>query len=250
MIHATAENGRASFQSPDEYNLRSRNVPSNILDSMQRNTHARPLRRERRPEERPQELLDAALAVFAERGYGNARIDDVAEAAGVTKGAVYHYFANKEELLRLAIQAHQEQSFGELSAALREVKGPVSVRIRMLLRRSFSTTDPNRRRLLALLLQGVRHDVPEVHKQWLVGGPVKGWQLLTRLIENGQESGEFRTDVDAEVAARVVLSGLMTQMVWQQLETAIPSVLIDEDRLIDSATELLLHGLRPMSVKK
>jgi AcrR family transcriptional regulator len=215
---------------------------------MQRkSTSARVLKFERRPDERPQELLDAALTVFAERGYRNARIDDVAEAAGVTKGAVYHHFANKEELLRRAIEAHQEQTFGELEAALRKLKGPASVRIRLLLRRSFSTSEPNRRRVLALLLQGVKHDVPDVHRQWLVGGPVKGWKLLTALIERGQDTGEFRADVDAEVAARVVLSGLMTQMVWQGLGATIPEVAIDEDRLIDSSIDLLLHGLLPVA---
>ncbi len=182
---------------------------------------------------------------FAERGYRNARIDDVAEAAGVTKGAVYHHFANKEELLRRAIEAHHEESFAAVERALAEVKGPASVRIRLLLRRSFSTASPARQRVLALLLQGVRHDVPEVHRQWLVGGPMKGWQLLTALISAGQETGEFRADVDGEVAARVVMSGLMTQLVWQPLATTIPSLGIDEDRLIDSTVDLLLHGLKP-----
>jgi AcrR family transcriptional regulator len=207
------------------------------------------LKFERRPDERPQELLDAALTVFAERGYRNARIDDVAEAAGVTKGAVYHHFANKEELLRRAIEAHQEKMFSELDAAMQKLTGPASVRIRLLVRRSFSASEPNRRQVLALLLQGVRHDVPDVHRQWLIGGPVKGWQMLTALIEAGQASGEFRADVDAEIAARVVLTGLMTQMVWQQLAPSIPAVAVDEDRLIDSSIDLLLHGLLPVGTR-
>jgi AcrR family transcriptional regulator len=53
---------------------------------------AKVLRWERRPDARPQELLDAALSVFAERGYRNTRLEEVAEAAGVTKGTIYHYF--------------------------------------------------------------------------------------------------------------------------------------------------------------
>ena len=51
---------------------------------------AKVLRWERRPEARPQELLDAALSVFAERGYRNTRLDEVADAAGVPKGTHYH----------------------------------------------------------------------------------------------------------------------------------------------------------------
>jgi AcrR family transcriptional regulator len=209
---------------------------------------ARVLRWERRPEERPQELLEAALAVFAERGYRNARIDDVAEAAGVTKGAVYHHFANKEELLCRAIEQYLAAAFGDLDTQLRDVGGPASVRIRLLLRRGFGAADPNRRRVLALLLQGVRHDVPEAHRQWLAGGPIKGWELLAALIEEGKASGEFRPDVDAQVAARIVVSGLMTQLVWQPIAAEVPGLGMDEDRLIDSSIDLLLHGLRPAVV--
>src|SRR5438128_11841330 len=54
----------------------------------------------RLPEERPKQILDAALAVFAERGLAAARLDDIAKRAGVSKGTIYLYFANKEELFR------------------------------------------------------------------------------------------------------------------------------------------------------
>jgi AcrR family transcriptional regulator len=209
---------------------------------------ARALRWERRPDERPQELLDAALAVFAERGYRNARIDDVAEAAGVTKGAVYHHFANKEQLLSRAIEHYLATAFGDLDALLRGESGPASVRIRMLLRRGFGSAHPKRRRVLALLLQDLRHDVPRAYRQWLAGGPMKGWQLLANLIEEGKTNGEFRPDVDAESAARVTIAGLMAQLVWQQLAGEVPGLAIDEDRLIDSTIDLLLHGLRPVLI--
>src|SRR3954469_20195994 len=54
----------------------------------------------RLPEERPKQILDAALAVFAERGLSAARLEDIAKRAGVSKGTIYLYFANKEELFR------------------------------------------------------------------------------------------------------------------------------------------------------
>lgn len=208
----------------------------------------KPLRWERRPDSRPQELLDAALAVFAERGYRNTRIDDVAEAAGVTKGAVYHYFATKEELLLRAIEHHHDRAFGEIGEMLRNAGGPVSARIRLMVRKAFGATSPTGRMTLALILQGVRHDLPEAHQQWLRGGPIKGWRMLASLIEEGKAAGEFRTDVDSEVAARVVITGLITQLIWQPLAPDVPELLIDEDRLIDSTVELLLHGLWPAVV--
>jgi len=74
--------------------------------------------RQRRPDERPRELLDAALRVFAVRGYRATRLDDVAAAAGATKGAIYHYFADKEELLVRALEQHQARALGRLDDAL------------------------------------------------------------------------------------------------------------------------------------
>ena len=209
-------------------------------------TAAKSLRWERRPDRRPQELLDAALAVFAERGYRNTRIDDVAEAAGVTKGAVYHYFATKEELLLRAIEHYHDRAFGQIDEVLRDARGPASARIRLMMRKAFGGADPTGQKMtLALILQSVRHALPAAHQQWLRGGPIKGWRLLASLIEEGKRVGEFRADADAEVAARMAISGLITQIIWQPLAVDVPELLIDDDRLIDSAVELLLHSLWP-----
>ncbi|HTK51065.1 MAG TPA: helix-turn-helix domain-containing protein, partial [Gemmatimonadaceae bacterium] len=93
------------------------------------------LRWERRPDERPQEILDAALTVFAERGYRNTRLEDVGEAAGVTKGAIYHYFANKEDLLLRAIEQRSEEAFGRIEEIVRDKTAPVSTRLRLVVRR-------------------------------------------------------------------------------------------------------------------
>src|SRR3954469_24182181 len=58
----------------------------------------------RLPEERPRQILEAALAVFAERGLAAARLEDIAKRAGVSKGTIYLYFPNKEELFREVIR--------------------------------------------------------------------------------------------------------------------------------------------------
>lgn len=209
---------------------------------------AKVLRWERRPDARPQELLDAALSVFAEHGYRNTRLEEVAEAAGVTKGTIYHYFSTKEELLRRAIEHNHQRGFGQLEALLAEQQGPASARIRLLLRRGLSGGDPVRRKQLLRLMQGVAHEVPEVYSQWVATGPLKLSQLLARVVEGGKSTGEFRSDVDSDVGARLLISGLMLQMTWQQQCGHLPHVAIDEDRLYDSAVELFLHGLRPAVV--
>src|SRR5437868_14431653 len=98
----------------------------------------RRVRLERRPEARPTELLEAALHVFAQHGYRNARLDDVADAAGVTKGAIYHYFDTKEALLVRVIEHYQALAFGRAEDALRDEHATAATRIRLLVRTLFA----------------------------------------------------------------------------------------------------------------
>ena len=69
--------------------------------------------RRRRPEARPDEILDAALSVFVEQGFTAARVEDIARRAGLSKGAVYLYFPSKEAMLNALV----EQSAGTLAKA-------------------------------------------------------------------------------------------------------------------------------------
>jgi AcrR family transcriptional regulator len=68
---------------------------------------------ERRKDARPQELLAAALDLFVERGYAATRLDDVAARAGVSKGTLYLYFENKEELFKEVVRANLVSALAE-----------------------------------------------------------------------------------------------------------------------------------------
>jgi AcrR family transcriptional regulator len=206
------------------------------------------IRWERRPDERPQEILDAALRVFAAKGYHQTRLEEIAEAAGVTKGTIYHYFDGKEDLLLQIVDQKHTHAFDQLEELLRTQEGgPASARIRLVVRKGLNIANSDFRDATCLLLQGVVQESPEVYKRWLATGPVKGWRIVARLIKEGQATGEFRQDADAEVAARMLTSGLMLQLIWQQSPELLPDACIDSDRLLDSAVELFLHGLRPVA---
>src|SRR5690242_13997672 len=212
-----------------------------------RATTARVLRWERRPEDRPDELLEAALHIFAERGYANTKLEDIAAKVGVSKGTIYHYFATKEDLLLRALEHYHDRAFQPLEEVLSERRGPISATIRRFLRRAFGQVDPERLSVLTLLVQGVAREVPQVYYRWLETGPVRGWRILAELIERGKASGEFRIDADSEVAARITISGLILQLAWQRFADGAPLVGIDVDQLIDSTADLLLQGLRPLT---
>jgi AcrR family transcriptional regulator len=201
------------------------------------------LKWERRPEERPRELLEAALAVFAQRGFRNTRLDDVAEAAGVTKGAIYHYFDTKEELLLSVIEHYQSLAFGRAEEVLANRDLPAAKRIEQVVKKIFQPSEERKRLLLALLIRGIAHEVPRVHDRWLRDGPARLWSLVAGLVEEGKRSGEFRADADAEVAARLLISGLVLQRLWNEDAPKIPEIAIDQERLIHSSIELFLASL-------
>jgi len=110
--------------------------------------------------------------------------------------------------------------------------------------RIFSGGTPRGRRLLALLVRGIAHEVPEVHARWIEEGPARLWTIVAELVNEGKRSGEFRADADGEVASRLLVSGLMLQLMWRQHGDIIPAVDIDETRLVDSGVELFLAALR------
>jgi AcrR family transcriptional regulator len=203
------------------------------------------LRWERRPDDRMRELIDAALRVFAERGYRSTRLDEVAEAAGVTKGTIYHYFDTKEELLLSVVGHFHALAFGRAEDVLRDHRAPAAVRIGLLVRKMFGGAGRSRRDLLALMIRDVAHEVPHVHEQWLRDGPMRLWTLISGLIAEGKAAGEFRPEADGEVAARLLVSGLMLQLMWRQHSESLRTLAVDDDRLIDSSVELFLASLRP-----
>ena len=189
-------------------------------------------------------LLEAAFRVFAARGYHATRLEEVAEAAGVTKGAIYHHFEGKEDLLRRAVQHRHRAMFAAIGQALAGERAPAAAQIRFVLRKVWQHwMEPGWGDAFRLLVGEVSVEFPALFRMWAEEGPVHGWALISELIEAGVARGEFRPDVDAEVAARLVVSGLMLQAALQVhlgLDELAPC---DADRIFDSAVELFLHGL-------
>src|SRR5574341_294991 len=88
----------------------------------------------RRKEARPYELTVAALALFVEKGYAATRLEDIAARAGVSKGTVYLYFANKEELFQAVVREGIVPAIAQAERTLAEHPGPASDILRYFLR--------------------------------------------------------------------------------------------------------------------
>jgi len=205
-------------------------------------TATRPSRWERRPDERPQELLDAAFQVFARHGYRATRLEQVAEAAGVTKGTIYYYFKGKDDLFRQAIELHRQRTGAHLDELMARVDGPLPVKLRTGLREAWRGISGPSGALLRLMIGEVSIEAPELFRAWLSDVLTQGCGELAGAIREGQASGDFRRDADADVAARMFISGVLMEAMMQHhgFGDADPLPL---ERRIASGVELMLHSL-------
>ena len=198
----------------------------------------------RRPDERPRELLDAALSVFSATGYRATRLEQVADAAGVTKGAIYHYFTDKEDLLTQALLGRIEAVFADIEAAARDTTGTPADRLLSVLRAGWSRWRlPQTARLQHLLMGEVRTELPAVFEAAMRAGPWRVRQLVSDLLREGQHARVFDDGFDADALARVVVAGLMHQGLLVGNRAGPGHGSTAADQAFDSAMRVFLRGI-------
>ena len=154
-------------------------------------------------EEKRRRILDAAVRVFARRGFHTSRVGDIAEEAGVAHGLLYHYFSSKDEVLQTVFR----ENWRDLLARFEAVEA------------SDERADEKLRGIVKILLRTWRNDpalvtvmVREVgrspHLATQVEDIGKGFAVIQRVIEQGQADGVFRPELDARLASWVVYGGL------------------------------------------
>lgn len=210
---------------------------------------ARP-RWQRRPDERPRALMASAMKLLPRRGYRRIRLDEIAEDAGVSKATIYHYFTNKDDLLTRAVAARMAERHAGIERELASMGGTASDRLKNFLRQFWEVSLTLQAGLWQrLLVSEIVTAAPHVFAAW-ARGLVQRWRLVERLIREGQASGEFRPEVDAEVAARTIISALSHQALFHVhfgVRRFAPCAL---DRLFESAVEQFLDGLRPVGRRR
>jgi TetR/AcrR family fatty acid metabolism transcriptional regulator len=156
-----------------------------------------------RQADRRRQILEAAVKVFAQKGFHASRVGDVAEEAGIAYGLVYHYYKSKEDLLETIFRT----TWTEMLARVHEVeeaKIPAAEAVRQVTALILRTwrRDPDLVRVL------VREVTRNQHVQREIEEITSAMQALERIVRKGQESGEFRTDLDPRLAAAVFYGAL------------------------------------------
>ena len=86
---------------------------------------------QRRAEDRPREICDAALEVFAEKGFAAAKLDEIARRAGVSKGTLYLYFNDKEDLFRAVVRSAIAPNIEAITSVIAQAEAPFADIVRM-----------------------------------------------------------------------------------------------------------------------
>jgi len=161
-----------------------------------------------RDPDRPQQIIDAALRVFARKGYWSARVSDIAREAGIAAGTIYLYFATKEDIL---ITLFREKMAAFVSALWRAIAGePDAVsKVRRLVYLHFEILEHHPE-----LAEVVQVELRQGQK--FFRGPATQeitayFALITSVLEEGVAAGTFRRDLPVKIATKV-LFGAMDQM--------------------------------------
>lgn len=196
----------------------------------------------RRKDARPAEILDAALAVFAEKGYAATRMDDIAQRAGVTKGTIYLYFESKDAVFRGLVQESIGATIEGVTAAAARFEGSATDLLRMVLRGIGTFVRTDDRVVLPKIMIAEAGNFPALAEFYRREVIDRGLGLLTSVIARGIARGEFRA-VNPEDAARLCVGPLLVVLFWRTTFGRFDSVPYDLDGLIETHIDVLLRGL-------
>ena len=202
-----------------------------------------PARRwQRRSGARPKEILDAALAVFAEKGFAAARMEEIAARAGVTKGTIYLYFDGKESLFKALLEETAEARINTFMALGEAHQGPIGPLIAQILRgigHFLSTTNAAVLPKIVIAEAGNFPELARFHHDIVVNRVLT---FLAALVARGQERGEFRA-LPPQHAARLIVAPVLFIAIWRTTFAQFATNPTIMPGSIECHIETLLQGL-------
>src|SRR3569832_1842900 len=155
------------------------------------------VKRERRKEARPGELLDAALDLFVEKGFAAARAEEVAARAGVSKGTLFLYFPSKEELFKAVVRENISGRFAEWNEEFEAFDGTTADMVRYCFKVWWERIGSTRASGITKLILSEAHNFPDIAAFYHQEVIAPADELIRRILMRGIDSGEFHAaDVD------------------------------------------------------
>lgn len=193
-------------------------------------------------EDRREQIIDAAVRVFAQKGFDKATNKDIAHEAGITAGLIYHYFKNKEELLKAALEGNSpEQLLRSFPSHMLELS-PEKM-LRFVAQQLLSAAESERFvQLISIYLPEMIHNpgiaplgLPMIHDV------VK---ILEDYLAMKMNNGEIRR-ADARLTAQMFLGSIMDLVLMRQIAHDPDVLAYSREQIVDHLVNTTLHGLLP-----
>jgi TetR/AcrR family transcriptional regulator, transcriptional repressor of aconitase len=191
---------------------------------------------------RRQQILDAAIECFSRQGFHPTTMQDIIREAGLSSGAIYKYFASKEELIEAMAERRHARELELIRAA--GIEGEITLTVERLIEIFFHLlidTEERKERKLAIQVWGEALRNPRILRT-VRKGVDQPRKLLTGLLEQAGERGDLLPAVEPEATARVMIAlfqGLVLQLAWD------PSIAIEP--LLVTVRQMLVASLKPSS---
>ena len=198
----------------------------------------------RRKDARPDEITSAALTLFVERGYANTRLEDVASRAGVSKGTLYLYFANKEELFKAVVREGLVSPIAEVRDLIDQYEGSAFDLLRMVLHGWWQRIGSTPVSGIPKLILAEARNFPEIARFYLDEVVRPGLDAIVGIIDRGMRAGEFRK-VDARNVAQLVFAPTLLVACWCNSLAPFDPEGMEPLRVIEEHLEMLRRGLAP-----
>ena len=196
----------------------------------------------RRKHARPEEITAAALELFVERGYAGTRLEDVAASAGISKGTLYLYFANKEELFKAVVREGLVSPIAEMRGLVDQFEGSTLELLRMMLFGWWERIGASRIGGIPKLVISEAGNFPELARFYLAEVVEPAQAATVAIVERGIARGEFRA-VNADVVARLMAAPMLGLLMWRNALEPFSKAKLDPLAYLETHLDMLRHGL-------
>lgn len=195
----------------------------------------------RRKADRPGEIVDAAFAVFAEKGFAAAKLDEIARRAGVSKGAVYLYFETKEDVFRAVVEQAIAPNISAVKAMVAAHPGPLSELLRGVAAHMAGIVESTPLGGVLKMVVGEARNFPEIARVWHDELVSQALGAMAAAIEAAQARGEVRPG-DPRAFALQLIAPLLVAVLWRETFVPIGAQPFDLPALMRQHVETLLRG--------
>jgi AcrR family transcriptional regulator len=188
------------------------------------------------PPNRRDELLAIAAVLFAERGFRNTTVRDIADAAGILSGSLYHHFDSKEAMVDELLDTFQKELFDTFEEIVASDRGP-RAKLEAVVRVSFEAIDQHHSEV-AIFQNDAAYLSGFARFGYLAERNARFEELWRGVLHEGVDSGELRQDLDIDLVFRFLRDTVWVAVTWYR-----PGGALSADLVADQYLSILLQGI-------